>query len=273
MKKLINIFKDFKGELGLIYLFMILTELASLSQPLLLGMSIDGLLNNNLKPLLFLGISYLLSNFFLYKRMVWDTKVYTKIYNSIVLKFLEKSEAPTSKKVARTDMAHQIIHVLEEYVHYYISTIIGLIGSIVFIWSKSILVGSLITLSAPLIGIAVLIFYKKIRQAINLRNNHYETKVESIESGFLTAKSFFRRRRRLEIFESNLQGKNWLAVGLIKNSFLFISIILLIKTTSVTPGSIVMVYSYINNFLSSLLSVPVAVEMYSRITNILDRFD
>jgi len=97
--------------------------------------------------------------------------------------------------------------------------------------------------------------------------------VESIESGFLTAKSFFRRRRRLEIFESNLQGKNWLAVGLIKNSFLFISIILLIKTTSVTPGSIVMVYSYINNFLSSLLSVPVAVEMYSRITNILDRFD
>jgi ABC-type multidrug transport system fused ATPase/permease subunit len=273
MRKLINIFKEFRFELGLIYLFMILTELASLSQPLLLGMSIDGLLHNNTTPLLFLGVSYLLSNFFLYKRMVWDTKVYTKIYNSIVLNFLQKSDAPTSKKVARTDMAHQIIHVLEEYVHYYISTIIGLVGSIIFIWTKSILVGALITLSAPLIGLAVWVFYKKIRQAIHLRNDHYETKVEAIEGGFLSSKSFFKRRRRLEIFESNLQGKNWLAVGLIKNTFLFISIILLIKTTQVTPGSIVTVYTYINNFLGSLLSVPVAVEMYSRITNILERFD
>jgi hypothetical protein len=31
------------------------------------------------------------------------------------------------------------------------------------------------------------------------------------------------------------------------------------------------VYSYINNFLISLLSIPVAFEMYSRMTNILKR--
>lgn len=274
MKKLLDIFRHFKWELTIIYVFMLLTELSTLAQPFLLGLSIDGLISGDHRPLMFLGASYLLSNFFLYKRMVYDTKVYTKIYNWIVMGFLEKSDAPTSKKVARTDMAHEIVYVLESYVHYYISTVVALVGSIVFVYTKSWLVGCVVSCSALLTLGAVMLFYKKIRQAIHVRNDHYEKKVEAIESGIEPARSFFRRRRRLEIYESTLQGKNWFWVGVIKNSFLFVSVVLLISTSAkVTPGGVVTVYSYINSFLGSLLSVPVAVEMYSRITNILDRFE
>jgi ABC-type multidrug transport system fused ATPase/permease subunit len=119
----------------------------------------------------------------------------------------------------------------------------------------------------------VLVFYKKIRQAINVRNNHYENKVKSISQGYLESVSFFKRRMRLEIFESTLQGKNWFLVGMVKNLFLLLSVILLVTTTTnITIGSVITVYSYVNNFLISLMSVPVAFEMYSRLTNILNRF-
>ena len=112
MNKILEIFKQFKTELVWIYFFMLITELSILATPLLLGKSIDGLINGNWYWLIFLGLSYFISNFFNYKRMVYDTKVYTKIYNSIVFRFLKKNNVDVSTKMARTDMAHQIVGVL-----------------------------------------------------------------------------------------------------------------------------------------------------------------
>ena len=116
---------------------MLLTELSILSQPFLLGKSIDGLIDHSYFWLLLLGVSYLVSIFFNYKRMVYDTKVYTKIYNDIVLKFLKNSDADISSKIARTDMADQVVEVLAGYVHYYIATIVTVIGSISFIYLEN----------------------------------------------------------------------------------------------------------------------------------------
>lgn len=272
MNKIYEIFKHYKYKLLLIYIFMLLTELAIITQPLLLGKTIDGLLEGNWFWLTFLGLSYFISNFFNYKRMVYDTKVYTKIYNHIVFKFLKKPNIDNSTKVARTDMAHDIVGVLEGYVHYYIATIVTIIGSIGFIYSENWGVGVLISLAFVFIVLVVLAFYKKIRQAINVRNNHYENKVKAIEQGLNQSISFFNRRRRLEIFESTLQGKNWFLVGMVRHVFLLASIVLLVTTSKdITIGSVITVYSYVDNFLISLMSVPVAFEMYSRLGNIIKR--
>jgi ABC-type multidrug transport system fused ATPase/permease subunit len=274
MKKIIEIFKQFKIELTWIYFFMLVTELSNLATPFLLGKSIDGLIDGTWFWLIFLGISYFTSNFFNYKRMVYDTKVYTRIYNSIVFRFLKNNNDDVSTKMARTDMAHQIVDVLEGYVHYYIATIVTIVGSIGFIYSENWRVGLLVTLSFVLILLGVSVYYKKIKQAIKIKNNQYEKKNDAIQLGYEQSVSFFSRRRKLEIFESTLQGKNWFLVGSIKNIFLFLSVILLVTTTkNITIGSVVTVYSYVNNFLISLLSVPVAVEMYSRLSDILKRIN
>jgi len=274
MKKIYNIFKEYKYKLLLIYFFMFLTELSIIIQPYLLGKSIDGLLGGTWLWIILLFISYFISNLFNYKRMVYDTKVYTQIYNDIVLRFLKINNDPDSVKVARTDMAHDIVGVLEGYVHYYIATIITIFGSIGFIYITNWKVGLLVTLALIFIIFAVLVFYKKIRQGINVRNNHYENKVTAIQNGYDTSVSFFNRRRKLEIFQSTLQGKNWFSVGMIKSIFLVFSIILLITTSnSITTGSVVTIYSYVNNFLISLMSIPVVFEMYSRLTNIIKRIN
>jgi len=274
MKKIYNIFKEYKYKLLLIYFFMLITELSIIIQPYLLGRSIDGLIGGTWLWMILLFISYCISSLFNYKRMVYDTKVYTKIYNDIVLKFLKKTNDNDSKKIARTDMAHDIVGVLEGYVHYYIATIITIFGSIGFIYITNWRVGLLVSLALFLIILGVLIFYKKIRQSINVKNNHFEDKVVSIQNGYFTSVSFFNRRRKLEIFESTLQGKNWFVVGMIKNIFLILSIATLITTSDkITTGSVVTIYSYVDNFLSSLMSIPVAFEMYSRLTNIIKRIN
>jgi len=274
MTKILDIFRQFKIKLMWIYLFMLIAELSTLSTPFLLGKSIDGLISGTWIWLLFLGASYFFSSFFNYKRMFYDTKVYSKIYVSIVLKFLKKDNVNTSTKIARTDMAHEIVNVLEGYVHYYIATIVTIIGSIAFVYYENWKVGLLISLAFLIIILAGFVFYKKIKQVILIRNNHYEKKSQAILSGYVQSESFFNRRRKLEILESTIQGKNWFLIVSIKNLFLFLSIILLVLTTKdITIGSVITVYSYVNNFLISLLSVPVAVEMYTRISDILKRLD
>ena len=274
MNKIYQIFKEYKYKLSLIYLFMFITELSIISQPFLLGKSIDGLIDGTWFWLVLLFLSYSIYNLFNYKRMIYDTKVYTQIYNDIVLRFLKTTNEDNSKKIARTDMAHDIVGVLEGYVHYYIATIITIFGSIGFIYFSNWKVGLLVTLALIVIIFAVLVFYKKIRQSINVRNNHYENKVTSIQNGYNSYVSFFNRRRKLEIFESTLQGKNWFLVGMIKSTFLVLSIILLITTSNnITAGSVITIYSYISNFLISLMSIPVSFEMYSRLNNIIKRIN
>ena len=274
MNKIYQIFKEYKYKLSLIYFFMFITELSIIFQPFLLGKSIDGLIGGGWFWIGLLFISYLVSNFFNYKRMVYDTKVYTKIYNDIVLSFLKKTNENNSKKVARTDMAHDIVEVLEGYVHYYIAAIITIFGSIGFIYLSNYKVGVLVTLALIFITLVVFIFYKKIRQGINIRNNHYENKVTAIENGYDSSVSFFNRRRKLEIFESTLQGKNWFLIGVIKSVFLIVSIITLITTSgNITAGGVIAIYSYVDNFLISIMSIPVAFEMYSRLVNIIKRIN
>ena len=272
MNKIYEIFKQHRRQLSFIYLFMLIAELSNLATPFLLGKSIDGLMNGTWYWLVLLGTSYFLSAFFNYKRMVYDTKVYTRIYNSIVFRFLRQPHHDTSTKIARTDMAHDIVNVLEGYVHYYIATIVTIVGSIGFIYSENWQVGVLVSIAFVMILAAVRILYSKIRQVIQLKNTHYERKSEAIHDGYDTSVLFFQRRRQLEIFESTLQGKNWFLILMIKNIFLFTSIIVLVLTTQhVTIGSVVTVYSYVNNFLIALMSVPIAVEMYSRLSDILKR--
>ena len=274
MNKLIGIFKQYKTQLTWIYLFMLLTELSILSTPFLLGKSIDGLIAGNWYWIVLLGISYFLSNFFNYKRMVYDTKVYTTIYNDIALKFLKKDDVDVSTKIARTGMAHEIVNVLEGYVHYYIATIVTIIGSFIFIFSENWQVGVLVSVSIIFIVSSVFILYKKIKQGIVIANNHYETQAKSIECGYASSESFFNRRRKIEICQSTIQGKNWFLINGIKYVFLILSIILLITTTKdITIGSVITVYSYVNNFLIALLSAPVAIEMFLRISDVLKRLD
>ena len=79
--------------------------------------------------------------------MVFDTKVYTQIYNDIVYKFLKNTKLSHSVKNARTDMAHEIVGVLEGYVHYYISTAVTIAGSVAFIYSENWKVGIVISFS------------------------------------------------------------------------------------------------------------------------------
>jgi hypothetical protein len=250
-----------------------LVEILVLLQPFFLGKTIDGIINKNYSPLLVLIGIYVGYIVFLYKRMVYDTKIYTKIYNDIVIDFISKSNEDSSTKIARVDLASQVINLLENYAHYYLATIITMVGSISFVFSQNKTVGFIMVFCYIPVYFIVKIFYKKISQSTSVMNNHSEERVSTIiNSDIDDIKNFFYRSRKLIIFSSTLSGKNWFWINILKYSFIIISILVYINsTTTKTSGEIIYVYSYINNFIMTLSSIPIGAEMYSRMSDVLKR--
>jgi ABC-type multidrug transport system fused ATPase/permease subunit len=272
--KLYNIFAKNKLKLSIIYLLMLVVELINLAQPYVLGKSIDGLIAGNIWWIVLLSTMYIASNLFNYKNMTYDTRVYTKIYNDLVFEFLESSNHDISTKVARTDMAQQIVGVMEGYIHYYISTIVTIVGSLFFIYTTNVTVGIIISVSCVSIVLTGMVFYKKIKQGIRVWNNIEEQKLTYLQRTLNEAKGWFCRRRNINITQSTLQAKNWFLINIVKNIFLIASIIILVKTTSsITAGMVIASYTYINTFMISLLSVPVGIEMYTRISDVVKRLN
>lgn len=244
-----------------------------LLEPFTLGKGIDGMISGDYAWMIILLCLFMASNAFMYKRMVFDTKVYTRIYNSIVFNFFKKDDIPNSAKIARTDMANQIVDFLEHYAHYYISTVIILIGSSCFIMYQNHIVG-VITLCCVIPIIAIVYrFYKKIKQATVVGNNHYEQKVDIINrEDDAEIKTFFERRRRILIYGSTIQGKHWVSVHFMKSLFLIIALVVYYETSpDITSGEIISMYEYINRFLIALMSIPVAIESWNRLSDVTKR--
>ena len=115
-------------------------------------------------------------------------------------------------------------------------------------------------------------FYPKINTVTKLANNHYESKIESLEEK--SYGKYFHRRRKLQIYRSTLQGKSWWSLNNVKTSFLVLSLVIFTYNRSnITQGEAIAIYAYINQFLISLMSIPVAMEIYSMISDVVKRIN
>lgn len=273
MKYIISIASKYKLELLMIYGYMVIAQLLFLVEPYVLGKMIDGLIKKKYEwTLAFTGI-ILFENIFIYRRMVLDTKIYTKIYNDIVLRYLKRdNSSDPSTRIARTEMSNNIINFLENDVHYYIYSILSVIGTLFFIFLQNPLTAFVVLSCTIPISVIVYTFYKKIAQYTQVAHDHYEQKVQILsDNDEIVVDTFFKRRRRILISGSTLQGKNWTALNSTKSIFLIISLIVLTSQTKITQGQTVSIYAYINQFLISLMSIPIGVETFTRMKDVISR--
>lgn len=271
---ILKLIKNYRYSLITIYIYIFIAQLIFLAEPFIIGKMIDGLLvKNYFWMYLFLAMEIIFV-FFVYKRMVFDTKVYVKMYNELIFQYLDRDKnSTTSEKLARTDLANNIINFLEWDVHYYIYSIITLVGTLFFIFIQHIPTGFIVlTCAIPVIFI-VLKFYKKIEQGTRVGNSHYEQKMTIMETEDNNKiETFFKRRAKIIIAQSTLQGKNWMSLNFTKTIFLILALVVFTSDTlNLSHGQAISIYSYITQFLASLMSIPVGMETFTRIKDVLKR--
>lgn len=273
MKYILTIAKEHKYQLLLIYFYMFVAQCLMLIEPYVLGKMIDGLIKREYFWMFAFTIIILVENVLIYRRMVYDTKIYTKIYNGIVLKYLKREKhSDHSARIARTELSNNIINFLENDVHFYIYALLNIIGSAFFIFLDSPLTGFVVVSCVAPICTIVYLLYKKIAQSTRVGHDHYEQKIEIMsENDDVKVETFFKRRRKILIYGSTLQGKNWTALNSIKSVFLVIALVVFTHNTKISQGETVSMYAYINQFLISLMSIPIGVETFTRIKDVVGR--
>jgi len=273
MKYILTIFKEHKYQLLLIYFYLFIAQSLILLEPYVLGKMIDGLLNKQYMWMFtFLGI-VLIENILIFRRMVYDTKIYTKIYNNIVLKYLKREKHSNhSSRIARTELSNNIINFLESDVHFYIYAILTVMGSLAFIFMNSVITGLIVIASIAPICTIVYFLYKKIAQSTKITHDHYEQKIEILsDNNDVKVETFFKRRRKILIYGSTLQGKNWTALNSVKSIFLVIALVVFTHNSKISQGETVSMYAYINQFLISLMSIPIGIETFTRMKDVINR--
>jgi ABC-type multidrug transport system fused ATPase/permease subunit len=274
MKYIYSIIREYKFPLFFIYLYILIAQLLSLVEPFVLGKAIDGLLKKDYTWLIVLLVIAILHNLFMYRRMVYDTKVYTKMYNDIIFKFLKHNkDAETSIKIARTDLANYIINFLENDIHYFVMAFITIVGSLCFIFYQHPLTGFVVISCVLPISLIVYIFYKKIAQVTKVAHSHYEQKTKTMETNDdIRIETFYKRRAKVIVGMSTIQGRNWASLNTTKSIFLVLALIVFTNFNfNMTQGEAVAMYAYINQFLISLMSFPVAMEIFARIKDVINR--
>jgi hypothetical protein len=175
--------------------------------------------------------------------------------------------------MARTDIAYSLICFLENDLQYIMMSVLSIIGSLYFIFIENTLTAGVVVLCVFPIILIVKILYQKIAKATRIGNTHFEQKAMVFDTQDINQlESFYKRRKRIIIASSTLQGQNWASLNTVKSIFLVLAII--VFTTfgkNVSIGSMVAMYAYINQFLISLLSIPVSMEIYSRVKDALSR--
>lgn len=274
MKYIYNIIKEYKFSLMFIYLYIIIAQLLFLVEPFVLGKAIDGLLVKDYLWLIIFLVIGILHNVFMYKRMVFDTKVYTKMYNDIIFRFLKHNkDAETSVKIARTDLTNYVINFLENDIHYFVMALINIVGSLAFIFYQHTLTGIVVLTCILPVSLIVYLFYNKIAQVTQVSHTHYEQKTKTMETNDDTIiETFYKRRAKVIIGMSTLQGKNWASLNIVKTIFLVLSLIIFTGWNfNMTQGQAVAMYAYINQFLISLMSFPIAMEIFARMKDVINR--
>jgi ABC-type multidrug transport system fused ATPase/permease subunit len=273
MKNITDIIKKYKWKILLIYAYVFFTQVLYLAEPYILGKAIDGVLVKEYKFILILLGIFLTENLLMYKRMVYDTKVYVQIYNEIVFDYLKRDDdSDASSKIARTELTNNFINFLENDLQYFIMALMSIVGSLYFIFLGSWLTGVVVACCLLPTVLIVRIYYKKISQGMRVGHTHYEQKfgtMNAADEGKI--ETFFKRRKRLIVNQSTLQGKHWASLNSVKSIFLVAAVIIFSQNAGLSQGQAVSMYAYINQFLMSLMSVPIGVETFARIRDVLKR--
>jgi len=270
MKYIYSIFKQNIKLILLVYLICSIGNILFVIEPYILGKMIDGVLNNSYLPLLwfiFLQIGFIIFGLI---RRIWDTKIFTKIQNRIILSFIEKNKNVDESIInARVEMTKEIVGFLENEIPHYIGSFYIIIGSLLFVFNINILIGILL-ISFLLPSVMVFkYYYLKDKRIVYLINSNHEKQIDKIKTHNLNIISnYLNRRRNLKVLESTVNAKNWAVFDILTNVFLVISILIYVILGDITPGMALAFYIYVNNYLGSILNISFLMSTYARIKDI-----
>lgn len=282
MKKLVaeiyRIFKKARFRIFIILLMDIAETVIWASNPYIIGVCIDDLLDHRYFWLyIFIALQLLLIALHATNKFL-DTRVYSKIVEEESAAYYEKiiqTNADESKISLLLDLVDEIPNFLETNLFEMISMVGGIVFALVFIFFTS---GLFVFILAISISVVVPIATYRIRNDIALNNekrkNIDEGQINIIASRNVTKyKRYINKVLSLDITNSDLDAKAYLITDLLQTLLLVIAIFSTIYIGNYTSGQLFSTITYVmmlNEYVGEINDVFIIVK---NLKNTIDRLE
>ena len=259
----------------LTWLMVLVENVMLILLPLFIGFAIDGVLEQDLQPLLMLALCLFALVIVSVVRRFYDTRVYGAIrvkLANLVERNLRGLEL--SAKDARLTMSRELVDFLEEDLPSLMTAVVQLIATVVILATFD----QTLALSMLGAGVGMLIIYGLFHRTFTRLNGEFNDQVEQQVSLLGAAKLSTIRRHfeRLKRCEVKLSDTEAIVYGLIF-AFLFSAVLgnlwLVSYMDSPTPGQVFSIVTYSLEFVETAVLLPITLQTLSRLGEISQRLN
>jgi ABC-type multidrug transport system fused ATPase/permease subunit len=273
--------RPFRWRIGLTYTLTFIEDLLELSYPWATGLAIDGLLRDELWEAAPIVVAWTLRSGIGLFRQMYDTRLYTDVYNTIVEDTIlrqRKAGIKATTVAARSAMSRDFVTFFEKDVPVLVTSLIGIVGSAAILFWYDLIIGAI---AASLFIPVILVNRLYIRVTLRLNeglNTQLEQEVQAIEKAEgEPLKHHFDQVRCWRIRLSDAEAYNWTFIEVLS---IFVFVAVLVRATYLDPGpddilagQIFAILTYVWRLMENLDNVPQLVQQITRLHDIRKRIE
>lgn len=256
--------------------FLMFFEIALMALiPLFIGFAIDGLLNSDMTAFQHLAMALAGLVVISVIRRIYDTRAYGKINVEVGKELANRSgPLPVSTLNARLGMGRELVGFLEEEIPNLMNSIVQLIVSLIILFAFH----PVLSYAAMGAGVLIILFYSLFHRrfySLNADHNQQtEQQVSILESKSITGiLSHLNKLRRIEIRLSDTEAFVYGLIFLILIGFILFNLWFGATNVEITAGIIFSIVSYSWEFVEAALVLPMTLQGWSRLTEIMNRIN
>ncbi|MFL5036340.1 MAG: ABC transporter six-transmembrane domain-containing protein [Microvirga sp.] len=269
--------RPFRWKIALTYALTLVEDLLELSYPWATGVAINGLIEHDYKLALPIVIAWSLRSAIGLFRQMYDTRVYTRVYNTIVEATIlrqRRGGVRATNVAARSAMSRDFVTFFEKDVPVVVAAIIGIFGSAIILFWYDFVIGAVTSLLFLPVLIVNRIYVRvtlRLNEGLNNQLEHEVQAIDKAEPGPI--RHHFEEVRCWRVRLSDAEAYNWTFIEVLS---IFVFVAVLVRATylpDTDTGDIFAILVYVWRFMENLDHVPQIVQQLTRLHDIRKRIE
>lgn len=276
-RSVIETIRPFRWRIAVTYALTVTEDLLALSYPWATGIAINGLLAQDYRMIAPVMIAWLLHTAIGCGRQLYDTRLYTKVYNAIVIDTVMRQRQagiePT-KVAARSAMSREFVTFFEKDMPVVLNALVSIVGSAAILFYYDLAIGAVV--ASQFIPVAIL-NRRYMRRSLMLNeglNNQLEHEVQMIEAAQEGAVArHFAEVRAWRVKLSDADAFNWTAIEALSILVFLLVLLRVAYMPNADVGTIFAIFVYVWHVMEKLDMMPTIVQQLMRLKDIRRRIE
>lgn len=259
----------------LTWLLVLVENVFLILLPLCIGYAIDGVLAQNLQPLIGFAGGLLLLVIISVARRFYDTRVYGEIRVKLA-KRVERNLRQTSVSIkdARLTMSRELVDFLEQDLPSLITAVVQLIATVVILATFHFKLALCVLGSGLVMLLIYILFHQHFMRLNSLLNDQLEQQVQVLAvQPFSAIRRHFEGLKRCEINLSDTEALVYGLIFIVLFSAVLVNLWLVSALESPSVGQVFSIVTYSLEFVESAVMLPMTLQTLSRLSEISDRLN